>query len=467
MLQRFPRRVLTGPDRKAKAARFVSPEPNLMNSGGISVRVATSVGLGAIIGAGIFTLSGTAIALAGSWALLSFVLVGLVAVIVALEIGELCTLFPNVTGASYSYVYEAFGSELGFITGLLLYFSYASSISVVALGFGSYFASLVGLEVTTTRYYFAVALIAVLMLLNLRGIRKAAKADFVLVIVKLTILLAVVGFAALHFLRSGSATSLFSGGAPSAGVGGIFSASVAVFFAYSGFQAISTFVSEVKGGAGSAAKAIVSSVVISMVVYVLVAIALLVLVPAAEFVINADPLSFALHAAGAPGYLLVAVDVGALVATASASLAILLGSSRILYQIGLDGLLPKAMRAYDAKRDVAKNGVFISGVIGILMLFSGNVFVIAAISNFGLLFSYLIATFALVHFRRLGRKGSFSVPLYPYLPAAAMVAILAFMFGMPREALLFGVILLLALIIIYYLLREYKGEEPVKIRFFE
>lgn len=438
-----------------------------MSRGGISVRVATAVGLGAIIGAGIFTLSGTAIALAGSWALLSFILVGLVAVIVALEIGELCTLFPNVTGASYSYVYEAFGSELGFITGLLLYFSYASSVSVVALGFGSYFASLLGLQVATTSYYFAIALIATLTLVNLRGIRKAARADFVLVIVKLAILLAVVGFAAFYFLRNGSATSFFSGGTPASDISGIFSASVAVFFAYSGFQAISTFVSQVKGGAGSAARAILYSVVISMVLYVLVAISLLVLVPAAKFVINADPLSFALQATGAPRYLLVAVDVGALVATASASLAILLGSSRILYQIGLDGLLPKAMRAYDEKRDVAKNGLYISSVIGILMLFSGNIFVIAAISNFGLLFSYLIASLALMHFRRLGRKGSFSVPLCPYLPAAAMVAILAFMFGMPQEALLFGVILLLSLMIAYYFLREYKEEEPVKVRFFK
>lgn len=437
-----------------------------MSEGSISVRVATAVGLGAIIGAGIFTLSGTAIALAGSWALLSFILVGLVAIIVALEMGELCTLFPKVTGASYSYVYEAFGSELGFITGLLLYFSYASSISVVALGFGSYFASLLGLQVATASYYFAIALIAALTLLNLRGIRKAARADFVLVIVKMAILLSVVGFAGFYFLRSGSATSFFSR-APPSGVGGIFYASVAVFFAYSGFQAISTFVSDVKGGASSAAKAILASVVISMVLYILVAISLLVLVPAANFVINADPLSFALLTAGAPGYLLVAVDIGALVATASASLALLLGSSRILYQIGLDGLLPKALRAYNEKRDVAKNGVFISSVIGILMLFSGNVFVIAAISNFGLLFSYLMATFALTHFRRLGRKGSFSIPLYPYLPAAAMVAILAFMFGMPSEALVVGVILLLSLIIIYYFLREYREKEPVKVKFFE
>ena len=158
----------------------------------IGFATAAAVGLGAIIGAGIFTLSGTAIALAGSWALFSFILVGLVAIVVAIEIGELGSMFPNLNGAAYSYVYEAFGSELGFISGLFLYFSFASSISVVALGFGSYLASL--LQVPSGEYapYLAIVLIAVLAGVNMLGIRKAARADFGLVLVKVAILLAVV-----------------------------------------------------------------------------------------------------------------------------------------------------------------------------------------------------------------------------------------------------------------------------------
>jgi amino acid transporter len=86
----------------------------------------------------------------------------------------------------------------------------------------------------------------------------------------------------------------------------------------------------------------------------------------------------------------------------------ILSSSRILYQISADGLLPKYLRNYNADRDVAKNGVLISAVISVMMLFSGNIYAIAAISNFGLLFSYLMASFALMHFRRQGKKGSFA-----------------------------------------------------------
>jgi basic amino acid/polyamine antiporter, APA family len=431
----------------------------------MGVAVATAVGLGAIIGAGIFTLSGTAIALAGDWALFSFILVGMVAVIVALEIGELCSMFPRESGAAYSYVYEAFGSELGFITGVLLYFSFASAISVVALGFGSYTTSLLKLPGLDTDY-FAMALIAVLTVVNLGGIRKAARADFGLVVVKVAILLVVIGFATLHARQVGSATNFLALSAPATGLAGVFGASVAVFFAYSGFQAISTFVQDVKGGVRGAAKAILLSVVISMALYILVAVSLLVLVPASGFSIGADPLAFALSASHSPGYLLTVVDIGALIATASASLALLLSSSRILRQVSLDGLLPKVMRAYDGKRGVARNGVLISAVIAVVMLYSGNIFVIAAISNFGLLFSYLMASFAVVHFRRLGKRGEFSVPGYPYLPIVAMAAILAFMAGMPREALVVGTVLVLVLIIVYYALGEYEEKEPVKVRFF-
>lgn len=433
---------------------------------GVGLAVATSVGLGAIIGAGIFTLSGTAIALAGDWALFSFVLVGVVAVIVALEIGELGSLFPNTNGAAYSFVYEAFGSELGFITGLLLYFSYASSIPVVALGFGSYLANLLGLPLANADY-FAVALIGALTVVNLGGIRKAARADFGLVVVKVVILLAVIGFSALYVSAHGSATNFLSPTPPGSGLGGVFSASVVVFFAYSGFQAITTFTADVKGGAKVAARAVLLSVVISMVLYIFIAASMLALVPARRFSIDADPLAFVLSAAHAPGYFLSFVDVGALVATTSASLALLLSSSRILRQIGLDGLLPKALRSYDAKRDVARNGVLISALIAVPMLFSGNIFVIASISNFGLLFSYLMASLSLFHFRRLGKKGTFLSPLYPYLPVTAMVAILAFMVGMPKQALVFGVVLMLALLLTYYSLREYEEKEPVRVRFFD
>ncbi|MCL4404700.1 MAG: APC family permease [Candidatus Marsarchaeota archaeon] len=433
----------------------------------IGVAVATSVGLGAIIGAGIFVLSGTAIALAGVYSLLAFLLVGIVAVFIALQLGELGSMMPKLKGASYSYVYEAFGSQLGFITGILMYFSFATAISAVALGFGSYASSFFGYP-SSDSVPFAIGLIFVLSILNIIGIKKAAKADFGLVMVKLGILFLFVIFAFILAFSGHTGFNLgyFATAASKGSITAIFAASVAIFFAYSGFQSISTFTSDVEGGANKAAKAILYSVVISIIVYFLVAVALMTLAPAAKFTINADPLAFALGYAKAPGYIKSIVDIGAMIATTSATLAMILTSSRVLYQVGKDKLLPKPARKYDRSRDVAVNGVIVSAVIGVVMLFAGNIYTIAAISNFGLLFSYLLTAFALIHFRRIRKVGSFRTPFYPYIPIISIVAIMAFMLGMPKEALLIGVMLIISLIIIYYAIIEIDEKRPVKEKLF-
>lgn len=181
-----------------------------MNRNMIGAATATAVGLGAIIGAGIFTLSGTAIALAGVWSLFSFILVGFVAIVVALEIGELCSIFPDANGASYSYVFEAFGSELGFITGVLLYFSYASAISVVALGFGAYLSTLLGISQDAYGTLLAIVIIALLSAFNLQGIKKAARADFGLVVIKVVILIAFIAFAAIYSMNKHTFSNISS-----------------------------------------------------------------------------------------------------------------------------------------------------------------------------------------------------------------------------------------------------------------
>ncbi len=427
---------------------------------------AAAVGLGAIIGAGIFVLSGTAISLAGSNALIAFIIVGIIAIMIGLELGELGSILPDAKGASYSYVYSAFGSELGFVTGIVLFFSYATSISAISLGFGAYMANLLGMG-QSAHTAFAILLIIILSGVNLLGIRKAAKADSFLVMIKIMVLLALIGFAVYSVTAGGNFThSNFSVSDSQEGIGALFAASIAIFFAYSGFQCISTFTSRVKGGAVEAAKAIMIAIVISMVLYVAVAISMMLLFPASHFTITADPLAQVLGYAHAPQWMLILVDIGALIATASATLAMILSSSRMVYQISSDRLLPMLFRKYNKRTDVAANGILISGVIGTIMLFSGNIFTIAAISNFGLLFSYLMASLAIIHFRRKGVVGKFRMPLYPYLPITAIVAIFMLIYGMPHAALAIGAVLIMALIVAYYTLREVSDKKVVRVRLF-
>ena len=433
----------------------------------ISVAVSMAVGLGAIIGAGIFVLSGTAIVLAGSDVLIAFVLVGVVAFIIALELGELGSILPNVRGASYSYTYSAYGSELGFITGIMRYMALSTAIGAIALGFGSYLASVTGLSVAAYAIPFAIVLIVVLSFVNILGVKKAAEADFGLVTVKIAILLVFVAFAMFVAFKTGIPASSFSFNFSSLSISGIFAASIAIFFAYSGFQSISTLTDRIKGGTSGYIKALLGAVIISIVVYVLVVTALLMLHPASSYTINADPLSFALSGTGAPSYLPLIIDIGALLATASATIAMILSSSRSLLQMSQDGLLPKFLGKYNSEKDMAINGIIVSAIIGIAILFSGNIYVIASIANFGLLFNYLIVGFDVMHFRRRKVRAPFQTPLYPYLPIIGVVAILAFFTGMPKEALMIGSVLIMLLIAIYYSLREIDRKRIIKLRLFK
>ena len=432
----------------------------------LSIPVATSVALGAIIGAGIFVLSGTAIALAGSFSLLAFVVVGIIALFMALQMGEMGSIFPHAKGAAYSYAYEAFGSQLGFITGLLLYTSFATAVSAVSLGFGSYLATFLGFGVAY-QVPFALALILVLSIVNIVGIKKAAKADFFIVMIKISILFFFILFAAVFALSASHANVLNNFSSPPSDLGGIFAASVVIFFAYTGFQSISTFTSRVKGGARGAAKAIVYSVIISIILYSLVDVALMMLAPAAAYKISADPLSFALGYAHAPGWVSIIVDIGAMLATTSAALAMILTSSRSIYQISVDRLLPKEFRRYNKKSDVAVNGVIITAAISAAMLFSGNIYVIASISNFGLIFSYIITSFAVIHYRRTRANASFLSPWYPYLEIVTIVGLIALLIGMPRQSLLVGAMIIFILIITYYFILEVKGKKPARIKLFK
>ena len=432
----------------------------------ISLLVATAVSLGAIIGAGIFVLSGTAIAIAGFDSLIAFLLVGGVALAVAFQSGELGSIMPNVKGSSYSYAFTAFGSEMGFVTGIMLFFSNATAISVIALGFGSYLASFLGITVAIFSIPFAIMIIIILSFVNLLGISKAAKTDFALVTVKIGILLLFAAAAIYIALSRGVGQAISNATTPIGGVGAIFAASVVIFFAYSGFQTVSSFTNRVKGGSVSAAKAIIYSVLISIGLYVLVTFALMLLLPPSSYKISADPLSYALKTVHAPSWLFIVVSIGALIATASATLAMILKSSRQVYQMGVDHILPKFTRKFDKSKDVAVNGILLSSGVGIIMLFAGNIYTIVSISNVGLFISYLMVCFAVIHFRRIGKKPAFKSPLYPILPIVSIIALLAFFIGLPSEALVFGLVVMLLLLVAYYFAREVKGKKPVRIKLF-
>jgi len=451
----------------------------------IGLAGATAIGLGAIIGAGIFVLSGTTINLAGSGALIAFVITGFVAVIIALELGELSSEMPNERGATYSFTYNAFGSELGFIGGILLYLGYVAAVTTIALGFGTYLSGGLGFTSPLYTYAFAILIILALMMVNYRGIKNTANTDLVLVAFKVLVLVLFILFAV--FFGTWTTHQIF--GFFTGGTGGIFAASVIALFAYAGFQSIASLTPDIEGGGKTAAKAIMISVVISMVLYVGVTVSLLALVPGSQFGPIANPLGYALSANNAPSWLFILITIGALVATTSATLSMMVGGSRTIYQMSLDGLLPKNFNRVNLKK-APTNSILLTTALSVLFLFgtalffNGNIYIIAAISNFGILFSFLLTGLALIKIRRIRNhykekrgilgdgssvklKNVFQMPLYPYLPIISIVAILIFFYAFPNIVISTGLALTLAIMIIYYLLREIKDRPVIKVRFFD
>ena len=440
---------------------------------------AVAVGLGGIIGAGIFVLSGTMVGLAGTYALFAFLITGFVAIILSLEMGEMTSSMPTASGASYSFVYNAFGSELGFITGISLYLSFVAGVAAISLGFGSYLTSMTG---TYNLYYariFAVVLIIALMGINLRGLSEAAKADLFIVIFKVGVLVVFIFFA----LTAGKFLHFYLSTPPQNGIPGIFSASVIAMFAYAGFQSIATMSPNIKGGGRTAAKAIMAAVSISLVLYILVTLSMLALVPATRYGFAADPLSFALKSAGAQPWLFYLVDFAALAATVSATLAMIIAGSQLCHQLSSDGLFPSVFLKTSGSERSPITAVLLTALLGIVIMFAGNVYIIAAISNFGVLLSYLMTGFALIKIRRMRKnpekhadffqqagislENTFKMPLYPVLPVIGIVMLVIFFFGFPAIALSAGVGLVLVTLIAYYALREDKDEPIVKVRFFK
>ena len=144
------------------------------------------------------------------------------AAIIALEMGELSSEMPHERGATYSFPFQAFGSELGFVCGILMYLAFTASAAAIAIGFGSYFASLLGISAAVYSQIFSVIIIALLSILIAKGTEKAAHTDILLVSFKV---LALIVFVIFAFYVGNWSSARFTGFF-SKGTGGIFAATI-------------------------------------------------------------------------------------------------------------------------------------------------------------------------------------------------------------------------------------------------
>ena len=404
---------------------------------------ATYIGLGNIIGAGIFVLAGTVINISGPGAILAFALTALLATTVALNSAELSSKVVT-HGGLYSFTRVSMGDAMGFIVGWLRAISYAIAASAVALGFASYLSSLLGLpDLPVLIPLIATLLILVVTVLDYSGLRLVARVEKYLVLVTVMGLLLFIMTALVY----GSWTpSRFLPLLPFGPVSLLTAASLA-FFAYSGFNTVATLTPEVENGPVNVPRAILISLVVSTVLYIFVIFGMLALMPWPGYMITANPLQNALDFSKAPLWISDAIAVVALIATVTVTMSLIIAGSRTLLQMSEDGMLPR--RIGGLSQDSPRISVLIIGAGTVLSLFLGNLKFIALASNFGVIFSYAITGGAVIILRRRGMPGKFQAPLYPWIQILSLALSIVVMISLGIEALVLGVAFILLGLVFY------------------
>jgi APA family basic amino acid/polyamine antiporter len=419
---------------------------------------ATSIGIGAIIGTGIFVLIGVASGIAGPGVIISFIIAGFVALLSGLSTAELAS-FIHESGGSYIYTTKAFGKFPGFIVGWMKSFDYIVGASAVSVGFAAYFAYFLGISPSTSILITVGAVWPiVLMLLNLKGIKEAAKTNNLLVALKIAALLTLIIVGAIAIFNSGD----YSNYQPffPKGLSGVMSGAAIIFFAFIGFNTIAVMAEEIKDPERNVPKAILSAFAICTLIYIGVAVIAVGLVNWEVLGTSSAPLEFALKTATNNYLIIQFVAISALFATTSVIMSSIMGGSRALFAMARQGVLPKTLSKI-SRRNVPNLTVLLCGIIisGLVIITNGNLDWLASLFNFGTLLTFIFINLSLLKLRRTlpDIRRSFKVPLYPFTPIAAIIGCVLLSIYLNANAVITAFFFLLIGVMVYYLNKKEKG----------
>ncbi len=427
----------------------VEREPAVGGSGRrLGFTQAVAIGLGNIIGAGIFVMAGSAINVSGPSALVAFLITAGLAITVGLNTAELSAKYPHVKGGVYSFAKETLGDTMGFLIGWFRLISYAVSGAAVALGFAGY---MVDAGAPSYLYFPAAAtLILALSYVELKGLRLASTLEVGLVAIKIVGLAL---FVAIVFMFGSYSPRNFSPVFPSGALGVLEAANIA-FFAYSGFNTIATLTPDVENGEKTVPRAIITSIIVSALMYVLVVFSLLFALNWRSYGSASNPLALALDSVNAPALTMYVVDFAALAATFAVTLSLIIAAARTTKQMGEDGLLPKSLGKG------SKIPTVIVSAIMVASLGLGNVQAIALVANFGIIFSYMLSGVEVAVARRRQTDGKFKSPAYPFVQIISVILCIIMLLALGAQSLLLGVATLIAGIMLHSM-REWMHMKKV------
>jgi APA family basic amino acid/polyamine antiporter len=402
----------------------------------LGLRQLTAIGVGGIIGAGIFSLAGAvAHEKAGPAVVLSFLIAGIASAAAAFSYAEFAGLIPRA-GSAYTYGYAVLGELVGWFIGWDLLLEYTAIVSVVAIGISGYFNDLLGfLHVELPLWMsgapgtekagiaagsYRVNLFAVLLCLLIafilnQGMRNAARFETLLVYLKVAVVLLVIIVGAFH-ISTGNWENFLP-----FGISGVFSGAATVFFAVFGYDAMSTAAEESKDSQRHMPKAIMYSLAISMVLYVLACLVLTGMVNYRE-ISSESAFSSAFASVGLPA-LGAIIAVGAILGILTVLFTFLMGASRVGYSMSRDGLLPKRFSGTHPTRRVPTRMTWILGGAAAIIAGFLPIGEAAELTNIGILLAFVVVCVAVIvlRYRRPDLPRAFRSPGMPVVPAIGVV----------------------------------------------
>ncbi|QPP09824.1 amino acid permease [Streptomyces bathyalis] len=385
----------------------------------------TAIGLGAIIGAGIFTLAGTvANGTAGPAVSLSFILAGVASAAAALSYAEFAGLIPR-SGSAYTYSYAVLGELVAWLIGWDLLLEYTAIVAVVAIGVSGYFSFLLeGLGVDLPAWmlgapgtgdghridlFAALLCLLIAWLLN-RGMKTSARVETVLVFVKIAIVIAVIVVGAFY-VNSGNLTPFLP-----YGFGGVVTGAATVFFAVFGYDAMSTAAEESKDAQRNLPKAIVLSLAIAMVLYLL-ACAVLTGMQHYNKIDAESPFATVFQSVGLPVFADI-IAIGAIVGILTVLFSFMLGASRVWFAISRDGLLPGWFAKVHPRTEVPHRPTWIIGIVSACIAGLMPIAEAAELTNIGILLAFVVVSAAVIvlRYRSPELPRTFRCPGMPLVP---------------------------------------------------
>lgn len=403
----------------------------------------TALGIGAIIGTGIFVLIGTAVVGdahrpgAGPGIVLSFVLSGLTCAFAALCYAEFAAMIP-VAGSAYTYSYATLGEFLAWLTGWNLILEYGVACVAVAIGWSGYFNNILKLAGIELPYWAthppleggvanipAAVIVLLVTTILVIGVKESARATGVIVMVKLAVI--------LFFIAVGSSSIEPSNWVPFMpyGFSGVGAAAAIVFFAYIGFDAVSTTAEEARNPQRDIPIGIIASLGICTVLYIIVAAVLTGLVPYAKIDIHA-PVAEALRVAGFQWGAAV-VATGAVAGITSVLVVMMIGQIRVFFAMSRDRLLGPWLSSVHPKYRTPHHATLLTGV-GVAILSAlvpiGDA---ADMTNIGTLFAFVLVCMGVIVLRHTkpNHPRPFRLPFMPWVPILGMLACLGLMAFLP------------------------------------